>query len=69
MSDSSELKIGCFPFVMFGIVLGPTIFVVTSGYSVLEKVLLDGLTGLVGDTDAGYMADAARNGAVRADHS
>ena len=29
--------IGCFPLDLFGIVHGPTIFEVTSGYSTLEK--------------------------------
>ena len=32
--------IGCFPLVLFGVVLGPTMFAVTLGYSVSEKVLL-----------------------------
>ena len=40
MLDSSELTIGCFSLVLFGVVLGPTMFAVTSGYSVSEKVLL-----------------------------
>ena len=40
VSDLSELTIGCFPLVLLGVVLGPTIFAVTSGYSVSEKVLL-----------------------------
>ena len=39
-SDSSELTIGCFPLVLLEEVLGPTMFTVTSEYSVLEKVLL-----------------------------
>ena len=39
-SDSSELTVSCFPLLLLGVVLGPTMFVVTSGYSVSEKVLL-----------------------------
>ena len=34
-----ELTIGSFPLVWLGIVFGPTIFAVTSGYFVSEKVL------------------------------
>ena len=40
MSDSSELTIGYFPLVLFSVVLGPTMFVVPSGFSASEKVLL-----------------------------
>jgi len=40
VSDSSELTIGYFPLLLFGVVLGPTMFTVTSGYSVSERVLL-----------------------------
>ena len=40
MSDLSELTIGCFPLVLLGVVLGATMFLVTIGYSVSEKVLL-----------------------------
>ena len=39
MSDSSELTIGCFPLVLFSVVLGPIMFEVTSGCSMSEKVL------------------------------
>ena len=39
VSDSSELTTGYFPFNLLGVVLGPTILEVTSGYSTLEKVL------------------------------
>ena len=39
VSDSSELTIGCFPLVLFSVVHEPTMFAVTSGYSVSEKVL------------------------------
>ena len=39
VSDSSELTIGCFSLVVFGVVLRPTMFAVTSGYSMSEKVL------------------------------
>ena len=39
MSDSSELTAGCFLLLLLGVVLGPTMFAVTSGYSVSEKVL------------------------------
>jgi len=38
-SDSSELTIGYFSLLLLGVVLGPAMFVVTSGYSVSEKVL------------------------------
>ena len=38
-SDSSELTAGCFPLLLLGVVLGPVMFAVTSGYSVSEKVL------------------------------
>jgi len=38
--DSSELTISRFPLVLFGVVLGPTILAVTSGYFTSEKVLL-----------------------------
>ena len=40
VSDSSELTIGRFPLVLLGVVLGPTMFAVTSGFSVSAKVLL-----------------------------
>ena len=39
MLDSSELTIGSFLLLLLGVVLRPTIFAVTSGYSVSEKVL------------------------------
>ena len=39
MLDSSELTIGCFPFVLLGVVLGSTMFAVTSGYAASDKVL------------------------------
>jgi len=40
VSDSSELTIGYFPLVLLGVMLGPTMFTVTSRYSASEKVLL-----------------------------
>ena len=40
VSDSSELTIGCFLLILLRVVLGPTMFAVTSGYSVSEKVRL-----------------------------
>ena len=40
VSDSSELAIDCFPLLLLGVVLEPTMFTVTSGYSMSEKVLL-----------------------------
>ena len=39
MADSSDLIIGYFPLVLFGVVLVPTMFAVTSEYSVSEKIL------------------------------
>ena len=38
--DSSELTIGCFLLILLRVVLGLTMFAVTSGYSVSEKVLV-----------------------------
>ena len=38
MSNSLELTVGCF-LLLLGVELGPTMFAVTSGYSVSEKVL------------------------------
>ena len=40
MSDSPELTIGCFLLVLLGVMFGPTMFAVTSGYSISEKALL-----------------------------
>ena len=40
VSDSSELTVGCFFLLLLGVVLGPAMFAVTSGYSVSEKVPL-----------------------------
>ena len=40
MSDSSELTIGCFPLFLLGVVLGHTMFAITSWYSASEKVLV-----------------------------
>ena len=39
VSNSSELTIGCFLLVLLGVVHEPTIFAVTLGYSISEKVL------------------------------
>ena len=39
-SDSSELTIDCFSLLLLGVVLGPIMFAITSGYSVSENVLL-----------------------------
>ena len=39
-AHSSQLGVGCFPLVFLGVVFRPTMFAVTSEYSVLEKVLL-----------------------------
>ena len=36
-SDSSDLTASCFPLDLLGVELGPTMFVVTSGYSTLEN--------------------------------
>ena len=38
-SDSSELTASCFSLLLLGVVLRPTMFAVTSGYSVSEMVL------------------------------
>jgi len=40
VSDSSELTIGYFPLLLFGVVLGPTMLTVNSGNSASEKILL-----------------------------
>ena len=39
VSDSSELTIGYFSLLLLGVVLGPPMFAVTSGYFGSEKVL------------------------------
>ena len=53
MSDSSELTIGYFLLVLFDVVLGPTMFAVTSGYSVSEKVLFVRVRCLLAEREVG----------------
>jgi len=51
-SDSSELAIVCFYLLLLGVVLGPAIFAVASGYSVSERVLLMRERCLLADREA-----------------